>query len=48
MKRPPLQISAGEYAIKLSVLKLCLRDDLERDTFWVKVVDKLCLPVSGI
>ena len=27
----PLQLTAGKYAIKLSVLKLCLRDDLETD-----------------
>ena len=33
MKGPPLQINAGEYAIKLPVLKLCLRDELESDTF---------------
>ena len=33
MKLPPLQLTAGQYAIKLSVLKLCLRRDLETDTF---------------
>ena len=40
MKGLPLQITAGEYVIKLYELKLCLRDDLETDTFWIKVVDK--------
>ena len=29
MKGPPLQLTAEEYAIKLSVLKLCLRDGLD-------------------
>ena len=33
IKGPLRQITAGEYAIKLSVLKLCLRDDFETDTF---------------
>ena len=33
MKGPPLQLTAGQYTIKLSVLKLCLRDGLETDTF---------------
>ena len=33
MKGPLLQSTVGEYVIKLSVLKFCLRDDLETDTF---------------
>ena len=48
MKGPPLQLTAEEYAIKLSVLKLCLRDDLETDMFRVRLVDKSCLPFSCI
>ena len=43
MKGLPLQITAGEYAIKLSVLILCLRDDLETDTFRIRLVDKSCI-----
>ena len=48
IKRPPLQLTAGEYAIKLSVLKLCLRDDLETDTFQIRLADNSWLPFSGI
>ena len=33
MKWLPLQLTAREYAIKLSVIKLCLRGDLETDAF---------------
>ena len=32
-KKATLQLTAGEYAVKLSVLKLCLRDELEKNTF---------------
>ena len=48
MKGPHLQLTAEEYVIKLSVLKLCLRDDLEANTFRVRLVDKPCLPFSSI
>ena len=48
MKGPPLQLTAEEYVIKLSVLKLCLRDDLETDAFRIRLVDKSCLPFSSI
>ena len=48
IKGPPLQLTAEEYVIKLSVLKLCLRDNLETDTFRIRVVDKSCLPFSSI
>ena len=51
MKGPPLQplqLTAGEYAIKLSVLKLCLGDDLETDTFRIRLVDNSLLSFSGI
>ena len=33
-------MTPGEYAIKPSVLRVCLRDDVERDTFQIKLVDK--------
>ena len=39
----PLQLTAGKYVIKLSVLKLCLRDDLEIDTFRIRLADNSCL-----
>ena len=39
-KGPPLQVTAREYAIKLSVPKLCLRDDIETNTFQITLVDK--------
>ena len=48
MTGPPLQLTAGEYAIKLSVLKLCLRGDLETNTFRITLDDKSCLPISNI
>ena len=48
MKGLPLQLTAGEYVIKLSVVKLCLRDDLETDTFRVRLVDNSLLPFSSI
>ena len=48
MKWPPLQLTAGEYAIKLPVLKLCLRDDLETETFRVRLVDNSCFLFSTI
>ena len=48
MKGPSLQLTAEEYAVKLSLLKLCLRDDLETDTFRIRLVDKSCLPFSSI
>ena len=35
MKWLPLQLTAREYAIKLSIFKLCLRGDLETDAFRV-------------
>ena len=44
MKGPPLQLTAGEYGIKLSVLKLCLIDDLETDALQIKPADNSCLP----
>ena len=40
IKGPLQQLTAGEYAIKLSVLKLCLTDDLETNTFRIRFVDK--------
>ena len=36
-----IQLTAWKYAIKLSVLKLCFRDDLQRDTFRIRLVDNL-------
>ena len=33
LKGPPPQLRTGEYAIKLSVLKLSLRDDFETNIF---------------
>ena len=47
MKGPPLQLAAGEYAIKLSALKLCLRDDLEKDMFRIGLVNNSLLPFSS-
>ena len=44
MKWPPLQLTAEKYAIKLSVLKLCLKDDLEKGTFQIRLVDNSYLP----
>ena len=41
MKWPPLQLATGKYPIKLSVLKLCLRDDLKTDTFRIRLVDNI-------
>ena len=38
MKGPLLQLTAGQYAIKLSVLKLRLRDDLEQ-TLGLMMID---------
>ena len=48
MKWLPLQLTEGEYAIKLSVLKLCLSDDLETDAFRIRLVDNSWLPFSTI
>ena len=33
MKWPSLNLISEEYAIKVSILKLCLRDDLETEIF---------------
>ena len=43
-----LELTAGEYTSKLSVLKLCLRDDIETNTFGIRLADNPCLPFSGI
>ena len=43
-----LELTAGEYTIKLSVLKLCLRDDIKTNTFGIRLVDNSCLPFSSI
>ena len=40
MKGSPLQLTAEEYAIKLSAPKFYLRDDLETDTFRIRLADK--------
>ena len=48
MKGPPPQLAAGEYSIKLSVLKLCLRNDLEKDMFRIGLVDNSLLPFSSL
>ena len=48
MKWVLLQLIAGEYAIKLSALKLCLRDDLETDTSLIRLVGNSCLPFSTV
>ena len=45
---PLLQLTAGKYVIKLSVLKLWLRDDLETNTFRIRFVDKSRLLFSSI
>ena len=47
MKRPPLQLTAGEYAIKLSALKLWLKDDLEKNMFRIRLVNNSLLPFSS-
>ena len=46
IKGLPLQLTAGKYAIELSVLKLCLKDDLETSTFQIRLVDKPCFLFS--
>ena len=33
-------------SMKLSVLKLCFRDDLETDTFHIRLVDNSCFPFT--
>ena len=43
-----IQLTAGEYAIKLSILKLCLRHDLVTDTFWTRLVDNSLFPFLSI
>ena len=48
MKESPLQIATEEQSIKLSALKLCLRDDFETDTFQIRLVDKSFPPFSNI
>ena len=48
MKQPPLQLTAGEYAFKLSVLSSYLRDNLEADTFRIRLVHSSCFPFSTI
>ena len=45
---PRLQLTVGEYAIKLSVLKLCFTDDLEINDFRIRLADNSCLPFSSI
>ena len=47
MKGSPLQLTAGEYATKLSLLKLCLRDDMETDSFRIRLVAKSYIPFSS-
>ena len=43
IKEPSLQLTLEEYVIRLSVLKLCLREDLKINTFRIRLVDMSCL-----
>ena len=45
---PTVTPTAGKCNIKLSVLRLFLRDDLGTDTFRIMLADKLCLPFSPL